>query len=135
MSLHTDLYAVLASTTGLPALYPGFAPQAAPLPYVVMARTGTDRIRDLGAGRSLAGSEWQFDVIALTMAEKEAAWEVLEGALEGLNAHKTYGSTRFHTVRVDNRFDADLPPVDGSDQPRRRTVFLVHVWAEEPIGG
>lgn len=133
MSLLGDLRTALQAALGIPPIYVGAAEQDAALPYAVLSRMETERVRGLPGGQALTASEWELATYSMHVAEREAMRSAVRWAVENLGPWKLHGSTVVQSAIVMNDFDDEVPPSDGSDQPRRRAIYQLHVWAREAL--
>jgi hypothetical protein len=133
MSLLSDLRTALLDAVGMPIIYVGAAEQGATLPYAVLSRMETDRVRGLPGPQSLALSEWELAVYTARVSERETFRSVARKTIETLGPWRVHGGTLIQSAAVINDFDDEVPPSDGSDQPRRRAIFQFQLWAGEPL--
>lgn len=133
MSLLSDLRTALQAAMGMPPVYVGAAEQGTALPYAVLSRMDTDRERGLPGGTALTATEWELATYSMHVAERETLRGVVRWAVENLGPWKLHGSTVVQSAVVLNDFDDEVPPSDGSDQPRRRAIYNLRIWAAEPL--
>lgn len=133
MSLLGDLRTALQAAVGLPLIYVGTAEQGAALPYAVLSRMDTGRVRGLPGGQALTATEWELATYSAHVAERETMRTAVRWAVENLGPWKLHGGTMVQSAVVLNDFDDEVPPSDGSDQPRRRAIYQLHIWAREPL--
>lgn len=93
-------------------IYPGFAPQGAPLPLLVYRRVSSEHQEHLGGRSALVRTDYVLELVAASNASRDEARQAVVDALE--RAEDQAGET-FQRIKVLDEFEAYAEQESGQE--------------------